>query len=605
MASQVIPTSLPSSRTHRQTDIDNELAILAQRMQALRTHRNSFSHVSSIPPEILGAVFVHLARHVQSLHPPDAPAVLSWLNVAHVSRHWRDVALANPELWATPFLNSSNATEEMLIRSKMAPLILRTGRRYRIDCVEKAFQHVDRLQEVSLDCPNSPTHHMLDFLGKLSSSSALILQSLSLDGGITRRPRIAIPTSFSAPNLRRLQISHCDLSWASPVLTGLTVLDIKSVSVESLPTLDGLISVLRRMPALHTLSLEGALPILPHATKSLPHTPRAMNVQLPHLARLRLVGKMLEVANVLARIELPDSTTLEVLLECRVFSSGSGSQEWNASLPIISRALESCFKPARDKSRRTPRSMRLSANNTIRLQYGTVRHPASWVKLASETSTVEWTSEFPVTLDVGFPGEANKAMLKKLYRLVPLVRLEALYIEGYFHPCWDGFWNDVLGHTARNLAYIHLRGTSQLLNDLLKSMRSQNLKHSVSRSIANRSRRGPVFAPALSHLILENIEFTREFIAFCSFSMTYMPPCDLRDVLIDRVNDGRGLDKLTVTGCIGIDAHHIKLLREVVANVEWDEYEDPDNYDFDYDDEYDSLYGIDSDGIEYYHGGFL
>jgi hypothetical protein len=197
-------------------------------------------------------------------------------------------------------------------------------------------------------------------------------------------------------------------------------------------------------------------------------------------------------------------------------------------------------------------------------------------------------------------------VIKKLYTLVPLGRLEALYIEAYDHPYWNGFWPDVLGRTARNLAYIHLHGPSQLLEDLFKSMRSRDLRHSVSRSVENISRKGPIFAPALSHLVFEHLKFDNP-----EFNMTFTQPPDLRDVLIDRVNCGRGLDKLTITGCSGINAHDVQLLREVV-DVKWDKCESRDDYDFDYED-YDSFdeddddthYSFYSDGVYYYSGGSL
>ncbi|KAG0709335.1 hypothetical protein DFH29DRAFT_1075038 [Suillus ampliporus] len=574
-----VTVNSPAMVSKAQTEIDNELVALEERMRTLRMRRNSFSPISSIPPEILGAIFVHHAHHMQLLHAADSHAVLSWLIVGHVCRHWRDVALGTPELWATPFLNSSKGTEEMLMRSKMAPLILRTGQRYRIDCVQKALMHIERLQEVSLPFSNGGTTHrcVVDFLNKLSSCSAPKLLSLSLDGGYTQTPRIVIPTSFLAPNLRNFKIVRCDLSWASSVLTGLTVLDIRVLSPECLPTLDELISALRRMPALHTLALEDALPTLPVKTNSLPRAPRAMNVRLPHLKRLRLVAKMLEVANVLTRIELPELATLEIHFGCRVSSPGSSNQEWNLGLPIISRFLDCYFKATSAESRR-PRSVRLSADGHIRLQCSTVRNPSSWVgQIYKAYHDMQWTAECPVILDFDFPRETSKAILSNLQRLVPFGTLEALYIEGHF-ACWDGFWNDVLGRgTARNLSYIQLRGNSQALEDLLKSLRSQN--HSVSRPIGGRSRKGPTFSPALSHLVLDGLDFDH-------YIMAWLRPSDLLDVLIDRVNEGRGLEHLAFTVCSGISARDVELMQEVVADVSWDEYES--DYDL----------GCDSDSLE-------
>ncbi|KAG1788266.1 uncharacterized protein HD556DRAFT_911720 [Suillus plorans] len=526
-------------------------------MRALWTRQNRFSPISSIPPEILGAIFVHHAQQTQLLYEPDQPAFLSWLNVGHICRHWREVALRTPELWATPFLNFSEATEEMLLRSKMAPLNLRTGLRYCVVSVQSVLVHIERLQEVSLSFSNGDIRRcIMEFLDNVSSCSAPKLRSLSLKQEYAQTPQIAIPISFPAPNLRSLQIRNFDISWTSSVLTGLTVLVIKKLSPECLPTLDELISALRRMPALHTLELEDALPTLPPQTMSLPCTPRALNVQLPHLKRLLLVAKYLEVANMLARVELPDSTMLEVQLRCSASSSMNPDQEWNLSLPIISRALESCFKATPAKSRRVPRTLRLFAvTHRMLVQYSTVWNP-SWVPDFFPDS--QWT----VVLDFHFPPEISPAILSDLWRLVPFRDLEALYIEVFF-TCWDGFWTDFLGHgAAHNLANIYLQGTRELFEDLIISLRSQ--RHSLARSVVGCSQKGQFFAPALSHLFLDSVEFDPSFSSFRRIS-------DFFDVLVDRANEGRGLDRLTITRCMGISAHDVRLLREVVADLYWDE----------------------------------
>ncbi|KAG1881170.1 hypothetical protein F4604DRAFT_467252 [Suillus subluteus] len=587
---EMITADIPAPTSKAQTEIDDELAALKERMRSLRTRRNSLSPISSVPPEILGAIFVHHVQQTQLLHAPDAPAVLSWLDIGHVCRHWREVTLGTPELWATPFLVSSQATEEMLLRSKMAPLKLRTGRQYRMDCVQKTLMHTERLQEVSFPffshVFDSGTTHccIVEFLDKLSSCSAPKLQSLSFEVGFKKTPRIAIPTSFPAPNLRSLQIKHCDLSWASSVLTGLTVLTIKKLSPESLPTLDELISALRRMPALHTLELEDALPTLPPQTTSLPRAPRTMNVRLPHLKQLRLAAKMLEVANVLARIELQESIT-EVQLVCEGFS-GDANHQWNLSLPIISRALKSCFKASPDKSRQVPHSMQLSSTSScIRLHSSTVRNPSSWAGSKSGACLdLDLLAESSVTLAFDFPDDMRRSILSDLQKVVPFGSIEAMYFH-FFFPCWDGFWTDLLGRGAtRNLAYMDIQGPRQALEELLKSLRSQ--KHSVSRRVGRCSQQGPIFAPVLSHLVIRGLEFG-------SSISNWMRPSDLLDVLIDRVNEGRGLDHLEFILTTGILARDVKLLQEVVADVSWDEYESSDedsDHDYDYDHDYDSDY---------------
>ncbi|KAG1739998.1 hypothetical protein EDB19DRAFT_2039214, partial [Suillus lakei] len=552
-----ITADSPVLTSKAQTEIDNELAALRERMRALRTRRNSLSPISSIPPEILGTIFVHHVEQTQLLHAPDAPAVLSWLFIGHVCRHWCEVALGTLELWATPFLNSSQATEEMLLRSKMAPLKLRIGRNYRMDCVKKTLLHIERLQEITFPFFNGGTTHrcVTVFFNKLSSCFAPKLQSLSLEGGF-RRTQVTIPTSFPAPNLRSLQIKRCNLSWTSSVLTGLTVLNITKLSPECLPTLDELISALRRMPALRTLNLEDALPTLPPQTTSLPCASRATNVRLPHLKHLRFAAQMLEVANVLAHIELQEATLSEVRFVCGTFSA-IPHQAWNLSFPVISRALESCFKVGPDQSRQVPRSMRLFCRSgCIRLHCNAVRNPSSWSK-SGTCLDLDLSAEGSITLQFDFTDNMERTILSDLQKVVPLGNIEAMYFHISFR-CWDGFWTSVLGRGATyNLAYMYLRGSRQALEELLKSLRSQN--HSVSRRVHGREQQGPIFAPVLSHLVLHDLEFGPSI-------LNRMRPSLLLDVLINRVHEGRGLDHLEFISTTGILARDVKLLREVVAD---------------------------------------
>ncbi|KAG1848719.1 hypothetical protein DFJ58DRAFT_746755 [Suillus subalutaceus] len=525
-----------------QTEIDDELEALEERKRALRTRRNSHSPISSIPPELLSTIFVFHVQQTQSRYSPDNPDALLWLIIGRICRHWREIALGTPELWATPFLNSSKATDEMLTR------------------IQNGSVELENWPAISYGLhPNGVDAHGAfgSGLSSLSSCSAPKLRSLALEVGNRQTPRIAIPIYFPAPNLCDLRIKHCDLSWASSVLTGLTVLDIKKISPECLPTLDELISALRRMPALHTLVLEDALPTLSPHTASLPRAPHAMNVQLFHLKHLRLTATMLEVANVLTCIE---STTSEVQLI----------------------SLDKPLVPCKC----------LPLVVAFALRYSTVRNPSSW---ATTTSCLDLSAEYPIILDFDFPIDMTRTILSDLGRIVPLGSIEAMYF-GCFFACWDGFWADVLTRGgARNLAYMHLRGPFEVLEELLKSLRSR--KHSVSRSVGGRSQQGPIFSPALSHLVLHRLEFD-------SSIFNWMRPSDLLDVLIDRVNEGRGLDHLAITLTSGIFARDVQLLREVVADVSWDGYASDEEYLTDYMEEDDDDDDDDFMDYEFYSDGY-
>lgn len=199
---------------------------------------------------------------------------------------------------------------------------------------------------------------------------------------------------------------------------------------------------------------------------------------------------------------------------------------------------------------------------------------------------LDLSGECSAILDIDFPVEMRRTILSNLGRVVPLGSIEAMYFDFYF-ACWDGFWADILGRGGvRNLAYMHLRGADQAFGELLKSLRSR--KHSVSRFIGGHIQQGPIFSPALSHLVLDHLEF----------NSSWMRPSDLLDALIDRVNEGRGLDHLTITSTSGISARGVQLLREVVADVSWDEYESDEEFDL-------SDYYTDEDEDEYEDGNFI
>ncbi|KAH0588519.1 hypothetical protein H2248_004352 [Termitomyces sp. 'cryptogamus'] len=73
-----------------------------------------------IPPEILGAIFAEMKDDNRY------GMITRWFkSVSHVCSYWREVALANPSLWADIQINSSPLVMEMVRRSKAAPLIIK------------------------------------------------------------------------------------------------------------------------------------------------------------------------------------------------------------------------------------------------------------------------------------------------------------------------------------------------------------------------------------------------------------------------------------------------------------------------------------------------
>ncbi|KAF8555398.1 hypothetical protein OG21DRAFT_913821 [Imleria badia] len=116
----------------------------------LYSETSSLSFIFRLPTETLEDIFIQQARDYHSEnggHP--TPTLPSWVNVSYVCRHWRNVALNCATLWTYLFIMSPRWTEEILARSKKAPLKLHVnphhGHGSEAPCVVgKVMDHVER-----------------------------------------------------------------------------------------------------------------------------------------------------------------------------------------------------------------------------------------------------------------------------------------------------------------------------------------------------------------------------------------------------------------------------------------------------------------------------
>ena len=90
----------------------------------LRGKSNSLLPVFRLPPEILEVIFIHGAcDYYENNHRGRfTSCVPTWVNVSYVCSYWRNIALNSPTLWGYHFNVSQRWTEELLLRSKQAPL---------------------------------------------------------------------------------------------------------------------------------------------------------------------------------------------------------------------------------------------------------------------------------------------------------------------------------------------------------------------------------------------------------------------------------------------------------------------------------------------------
>jgi hypothetical protein len=238
--------------------IDKEIQDAYELARKLRTNKNTLAYFSRLPTEIIARIFTTLA-HYSSNH-----GSLSWIrSVTAVCGHWRAIALECPNLWSTIIFASPIWVEEMLKRSKMAPLTIKAdcGFLEQLDAVRLALQHISRIRELHLYAPEDDMVRLINPIDQ----PAPLLRSLhlscpALDFGV----KYALPEApfdCGGHHLHRLELVNCSIPWGSPLLCGLIHFKFnKSFGVTQI-SVTKLLEVLENMPLLETLDIEGLMPI--------------------------------------------------------------------------------------------------------------------------------------------------------------------------------------------------------------------------------------------------------------------------------------------------------------------------------------------------------
>ncbi|KAN0129624.1 hypothetical protein V8E53_012620 [Lactarius tabidus] len=264
-------------REYQLQAIDDEIKSLEGSIRALRSRRNTLAPVSSLPTEVLTAIFALLHEPVASSPltlPEEEPDHLQWIRVAHVCHHWREIALNQPLFWShVDFATFTSAgAAEILARANMVPLTLEARVPIGLwnDARFSAFQnelqaHVSHTRH--LDISAEPLHLRKTLEGLITPAPRLEYLSLSSEeiNNRSTETRVFIPDNIfggATPRLSGLVLRNCKLSWKSPLLRGLKHLDIRSPFDR--PGLSAWLDMLIEMPQLITLTLHEATPVLPH-----------------------------------------------------------------------------------------------------------------------------------------------------------------------------------------------------------------------------------------------------------------------------------------------------------------------------------------------------
>jgi hypothetical protein len=337
-------SSQPNSREYQRQAIDAEIKSLEESIQELKYRRNALAPVSSLPTEVIDAIFL-IARvtvSASSATPGKQPDPLAWLRVTHVCHRWREIAINQPLFWNhVNFATLSSAgTAEIVARAKTAPLYLEAkllgsnwdDARYGEFqeelqvCVSRTchllisanFWHLRK----TLDSLVSPAH-ALERLSLYSERQILQpwLQPLQPD----------VPETLfggAMPRLSCLELRNCNISWKSPLLKGLRIFEMRSPSMTVLPRLSVWLDALDEMPQLKMLTLHEASPLAGSFPFDVERT-----VKLPSLTHFDIADRPRDCASALAHLELPALTSLCV----QTYSSRMDDDNAEEVLPYIAR----------------------------------------------------------------------------------------------------------------------------------------------------------------------------------------------------------------------------------------------------------------------------
>ncbi|KAJ7838217.1 hypothetical protein B0H14DRAFT_2789957 [Mycena olivaceomarginata] len=292
----------------RLREIHWEIAWHYDQIALLKAEANSHSLILALPTEITSKVFASYAFE------SGTRLDLRWTQVMLVCRRWYDIALGEPELWATIEISPAMTPaffNAILSRSGVAPLIFRitsfgpeifaSQLLQQEISASQLLQQVGRLREV--DHRGAP-QSIMDFTNALPRHRFPALRSLRLALDYSHWNTLRVPDAMfdgRAPYLTTLELRYVDAYW--DLIHGLTGL---SLAKQSGTSLDQLLPMLHRSPALTHLNVG-------HVTSTEGSPAPYPVVSLPLLQSLCIEGWVRPCEELLCHLTVPPSAQLSHL----------------------------------------------------------------------------------------------------------------------------------------------------------------------------------------------------------------------------------------------------------------------------------------------------
>ncbi|KAN0075503.1 hypothetical protein V8E55_011526 [Tylopilus felleus] len=419
------------------------------------TNRNTPSFVFRLPTETLQAIFIHGAYDHYSKDngfPIRTPP--SWVNVSYVCRHWRYVALNCPILWTFLFSVSPRWMEELLSRSKQAPLKLKLHSYVRISdktpsllsFLEKVVDHAERIQEICLCLDRQRQGYQ--FFAKLFSHAPLLqnVKVLFLPPFPSDNWPPSISLDGDTPALRTLEVSNFPIPWYSLMLSGVTTLSLSYHPGRSLQNTEQFLATLSCMKDLKHLYLDDALPSAAGFLSSAAFR-TFQSINLPHLSRLLIAAPLSTVFALLSCINIPLKT--EIRLQLYRSELGSFPRDYTLLSPLFAQR----FGTSEDQALSTP----VIGSMLIRFEDHELGEPMLSVSLSEcdrhpffSSIKQSWGLNIPLYIitDRAETMADNEDRMLSICRSIPLTDVHSM--EVLRPPFSSTFWGGDVGTASKS-----------------------------------------------------------------------------------------------------------------------------------------------------------
>ena len=550
----------------RALDVTRSIPDLEESARAIKSRRNELSPISRLPVDILRKIFSLIEDTGDSSIPYSDRRPESWTNFSQVSQHWRSSALSAPQLWTKIPLSYPRWAEEMLIRSKMDKLIIRSSRPLEmsnpktIETIRSCFHEMNRVEEIDLTAREP--YPLTKILPGNFSKSAPQLRTLCIRNHSSNPTFLFHQQFYNTERLQHVKLINCTINWETRLLTGLTRLTLENSIANS--SIFQFFHALQRMPVLIELHLKHSIP---DESKGLSTYPV---VELPCLRVLHIWSSAKRLTVALRHITFPHSAMLKLFCGDEEFTQTSFSNflsvlDTNFLSSLVIRKVTAI--PKLTVGRKSGSRLYMNDNIEFYLWTTTINQDCfpSLISQSQLQLVLRWPSRWPQSFESAFTCAFNAMNLHFLTQL-------RLSTEEYIDNPYT--WINTCGKLPLlEWVYVQSYATHSFLEAMVyKADQSKTAYFDVSfPKLRYIHLNGTEFMKKTISAIFEQI-FLTEYVSSISVDM-------LMDCLMERYERNAEVQVLRLEDCYNISFNDVERLREIVVDVIWDglEQRKPEN----------------------------